>query len=139
MRLEHARSATGGAVHARKRIFRNPIPALAVAFSMIRDPIRRSLSVLAAATARPAAFLVVIAYGVLWLILEPETFDMHSLATLIVWVMTLIIQRAEHGDTQAIHAKLDGLLHSDHRAPDGLAEIDDAEPEDIEDARQKNS
>ncbi|WEX86540.1 low affinity iron permease family protein [Sinorhizobium garamanticum] len=75
----------------------------------------------AAATARPEAFLIVIAYGLLWLILEPETFDMHSLATLIVWVMTLIIQRAEQGDTQAIHAKLDGLLHSDHRAPDGLA------------------
>ncbi|MFD2342744.1 low affinity iron permease family protein [Sinorhizobium terangae] len=93
---------------------------------------------MATATARPQAFLIVIAYGALWLILEPETFDMHGLTTLIVWTMTLIIQRAEHGDTQAIHAKLDGLLHSDHRAPDKLAEIDDAEPEDIESARQNS-
>ncbi|MCA1407248.1 low affinity iron permease family protein [Ensifer sp. IC3342] len=106
---------------------------------MIGDPIRRSLSALATATARPQAFLIVIAYGALWLILEPESFDMHGLATLIVWVMTLIIQRAEHGDTQAIHAKLDGLLHSDERAPNRLADIDDAEPEEIEDVRQKNS
>ncbi|THK36452.1 hypothetical protein EHS39_20040 [Ensifer sp. MPMI2T] len=103
------------------------------------DSIRRSLSALAAATARPQAFLVVIAYGLLWLILEPETFDMHGLATLIVWVMTLIIRRAEHGDTQAIHAKLDGLVHSADGAPDRLAKIDDAEPEDIENARQNNS
>ncbi|MCZ4092438.1 low affinity iron permease family protein [Sinorhizobium psoraleae] len=116
-----------------------PKAGLAVWFSMIEDPIRRSLSALAAATARPQAFLVVIAYGALWLIPEPETFDLHGLATLVVWVMTLIIQRAEHGDTQAIHAKLDGLIHSIERAPNRLAEIDDKEPEDIEDERQKNS
>jgi low affinity Fe/Cu permease len=31
-----------------------------------------------------------------------------AVATLMVWVMTLLIQRSEHRDTQAIHAKLDG-------------------------------
>jgi hypothetical protein len=28
------------------------------------------------------------------------------------WAMTLVIQRAEHRDTQAIHAKLDEILHA---------------------------
>jgi low affinity Fe/Cu permease len=109
---------------------------------MIEHPIRRALSELAAATARPEAFLIVIAYGVIWLILEPETFDMHALATLVVWIMTLIIQRAERGDTQAIHAKLDELLHTDGQARSNLAEIDGEEPEDIEkerEERRKNS
>jgi low affinity Fe/Cu permease len=36
--------------------------------------------------------------------------------TLATWAMTLLIQRTEHRDTQAIHAKLDELLRSEHRA-----------------------
>jgi low affinity Fe/Cu permease len=40
--------------------------------------------------------------------------------------MTLLIQRAEHRDTQAIHAKLDELLRAE------LVEIDEEEPEAIE-------
>jgi low affinity Fe/Cu permease len=99
--------------------------------------VRRALSALARATARPEAFLVVAAYGLVWLILEPESFDMHSLATLLVWTMTLIIQRAEHGDTQAIHAKLDELVHAAGSARNALAEIDDEEPEEIEEARDE--
>ena len=34
--------------------------------------------------------------------------------------MTLVIQRAEHRDTQAIHAKLDELLRANHRANNDL-------------------
>jgi low affinity Fe/Cu permease len=41
--------------------------------------------------------------------------------------MTLVIQRAEHRDTQAIHAKLDELLKANHRADNDLMNIEDAE------------
>jgi low affinity Fe/Cu permease len=33
-----------------------------------------------------------------------------AVATLSTWFMTLVIQRAENRDTQALHAKLDELL-----------------------------
>jgi low affinity Fe/Cu permease len=44
----------------------------------------------------------------------------------------LLIQRAEHRDTQALHAKLDErlLVHGDAR--NELARLDDEEPEDVE-------
>jgi low affinity Fe/Cu permease len=46
--------------------------------------------------------------------------------------MTLFIQRAEHRDTQAIHAKLDELSRVDAEANNELATLDQKEPEEIE-------
>ena len=45
--------------------------------------------------------------------------------------MTLLIQRTEHRDTQALQAKLDELLHAHSQASNALTKIDDEEPEDI--------
>jgi low affinity Fe/Cu permease len=45
--------------------------------------------------------------------------------------MTLLIQRTEHRDTQALQAKLDELLHANRQANNALTKIDDQEPEDI--------
>ena len=50
--------------------------------------------------------------------------------------MTLVIQRSEHRDTQAIHAKLDDLLRATENAQTDLARIDNQEPEDIEKYRR---
>jgi low affinity Fe/Cu permease len=71
-------------------------------------------------TAHPAAFLIVLIYAGVWAIFEPERLDWHGVATLATWVMTLFIQRAEHRDTQAIHAKLDELLHVHGTASNAL-------------------
>jgi low affinity Fe/Cu permease len=101
------------------------------------DALQRALTFLGTATARPWAFLVVLAYAGVWLAVERESFDLHGVATLIVWVMTLLIQRAEHRDTQAIHAKLDELLRADAAARTDLARIDDEEPEAIERRRRQ--
>jgi low affinity Fe/Cu permease len=49
--------------------------------------------------------------------------------TVATWLMTLFIQRAEHRDTQAIHAKLDELLRVEGRARSELTQLDDEEPE----------
>jgi low affinity Fe/Cu permease len=46
--------------------------------------------------------------------------------------MTLFIQRAEHRDTQAIHAKLDELLRAEDRARNEFTVMDQKEPEEIE-------
>jgi low affinity Fe/Cu permease len=93
------------------------------------------LTTLGVATARPAAFFVFAVYALAWLILHPTSFDWHSVATLATWFMTLVIQRAEHRDTQALHAKLDELLRADRTARTELVKIDDEEPEVIEERR----
>ena len=82
--------------------------------------------------AHPAAFLIVFCYVGTWLLLSPATFEWHAVATVATWLMTLFIQRAEHRDTQAIHAKLDELLRAEGRARDELTKLDDEEPEVIE-------
>jgi len=63
--------------------------------------------------------------------------EWHSLATLATWGMTLVIQRAEHRDTQAIHGKLDELLKASRRASDELMDIDDKNAEEVERERKK--
>jgi low affinity Fe/Cu permease len=62
------------------------------------------------AAGHPAAFLIVIVYAVLWLIFSPVTFEWNAIATIAVFAMTLLIQRATRRDTLALHAKLDELL-----------------------------
>ena len=62
---------------------------------------------------------------------QPRTFDRHAVATLATWFMTLLIQRAEHRDTQAIHAKLDALIEAQPNASNSVARIDQREPEEI--------
>ena len=47
-------------------------------------------------------------------------------------MMTLFIQRAEHRDTQAIHAKLVELLRATGEARSDLDRLDREEPEEIE-------
>jgi low affinity Fe/Cu permease len=103
---------------------------------MAEHPTRRLLTDFGTMTSRPGAFLVVVAYAMLWFLFQPQSFDMHAVATLAVWIMTLFIQRAEHRDTQALHAKLDELLHAAGHARNELTKIDNEEPEDIENRRK---
>ena len=93
---------------------------------------RQLLTQLGRLAAHPTAFLVVAAYALAWFVFKRETLDWHGIATLATWCMTLFIQRAEHRDTQAIHAKLDELLHAQRDARDAIAGIDEHEPEEIE-------
>jgi low affinity Fe/Cu permease len=101
------------------------------------QPIKRLLTLLGTLAANPIAFLIVAVYAVLWAFFEPGGLNWHGLATLATWFMTLLIQRAEHRDTQAIHAKLDELLHAQTNARDAVAQIDKQEPEDIERFREQ--
>jgi len=94
--------------------------------------IRKMLTKLGEVAAHPGAFGVLIVYALLWFIFDRNTLDWHAVTTLIVWFMTLLIQRAEHRDTQALQAKLDELLHAQRGADNSLTKIDEKEPEDIE-------
>jgi len=85
---------------------------------------------------RPAAFVVFALYGLAWIALG-DGLRWHSIATLATWGMTLVIQRAEHRDTQAIHAKLDELLKADGAANNKVMRIDDKDAEEVETARRE--
>jgi low affinity Fe/Cu permease len=97
--------------------------------------VRPTLTRIGVLTAHPAAFVVVFVYVGLWFVFSANTFDWHAVATIATWLMTLFIQRAEHRDTQAIHAKLDELLRAEGRARNELTTLDDQEPEVIEQHR----
>ena len=101
------------------------------------DLIRRGLTQLGGLVAKPSAFALVLTYGILWLLFAPDTFGWQGLATMAVWFMTLLIQRAEHRDTQAIHAKLDEILHVMGDARNELTRVDEEEPEEIEKRRSR--
>ena len=87
--------------------------------------------------AHPVAFIALICYVVVWLVLDRHSLDWQSVATIATLLMTLFIQRAEHRDTQALHAKLDELLRAEGRARSELARLDDEEPEVIEQHRSE--
>src|SRR5881398_3236578 len=94
--------------------------------------IQTALTVAGVWMARPAAFVVVLCYFVLWLIFDRESFNFHGAVALITLCMTLFIQRSEHRDTQAIHAKLDELLRTQADARQSLTRLDEQQPEQIE-------
>ena len=81
------------------------------------------------AAGHPAAFGVVLLYGIVWLAFGLTSFDWNAVATLSVWLMTLFIQRSNRRDTLAIHAKLDELLRADANARSELTRLDEQEPE----------
>ncbi|MCA1361276.1 low affinity iron permease family protein [Bradyrhizobium sp. IC3069] len=103
---------------------------------MVVKEIRSWLTNIGVLTARPAAFVVFLAYAALWIVLG-NGLEWHSLATLATWGMTLVIQRAEHRDTQAIHAKLDELLKVHGDAKNSLMTIDDKDAEEVERERDR--
>ena len=88
------------------------------------ETIRRALTRLGEVTAHPAAFALVVIYAGLWFAFDRKTLDWHAFATLGTLFMTLIIQRAEHRDTQALQAKMDGLLRVHGAARNELTTLD---------------
>ena len=100
--------------------------------------VRRALTRFGEFTTHPAAFAVVAAYAVAWLIASPETFGWAEIATLATWFMTLFINRTAHRDTEAIHAKIDELLRTHGEARTDLTMLDERDVEDIEEHRRRH-
>jgi low affinity Fe/Cu permease len=103
---------------------------------MNSNPLARALTAFGVWTASPWAFGVFMLYALAWVILGLDHLDWHGGATLATWLMTLCIQRAEHRDTQAIHAKLDALIRATPAAQNALTKLDQEEPEVIEKRRE---
>jgi low affinity Fe/Cu permease len=104
---------------------------------MATELIHQSLTKLGVWTSQPWAFLTVPIYGLLWFVFDRESLNWHGVALLATWFMTLVIQRAEHRDMQAVHAKLDELLRAEDTAKSELSDIDRKESEEIERHRER--
>jgi low affinity Fe/Cu permease len=103
-----------------------PRPAAAVHI------VRLLLTRLGMLSAYPVAFVIVGAFVGAWLVFDHASFGWPGAAAVATLFMTLLIQRAEHRDTQAIHAKLDELLRVSGDARTELTTLDQQEPESIE-------
>src|SRR4051794_14703577 len=103
---------------------------------MVLKQVRGWLTHVGVLTSRPAAFAVFALYGIAWIAFG-DGLEWHQFATLATWGMTLVIQRAEHRDTQAIHAKLDELLKVNGEANNRVMHIDDKDAEEVESEREK--
>src|SRR3954471_2270343 len=101
------------------------------------DRFRHLLTQIGVLPARPISFGVFLAYAAAWIAFADKFPDWHSVATLATWAMTLFIQRAEHRDTQAIHAKLDELLKVHGEAANHLMRVDDKDAEEVEATRER--
>jgi low affinity Fe/Cu permease len=87
-------------------------------------------------TSRPIAFAIFVLYAIAWLVFG-DGLGWHQIAVMATWGMTLVIQRAEHRDTQALHAKLDELLKAVGDADDDVMDIDEKDAEEVEKERKK--
>ena len=101
------------------------------------DTVRTLLTRLGEFMATPAAFGVLLAFFCLWLTFDRASLDWHAVATCATLAMTLLIQRTEHRDTQALQAKVDELLRAIGKAKNELTQIDREEPEEIEEHRKQ--
>ena len=99
--------------------------------------IRKGLTYVGVLTGHPIAFLILGVYVAGWLTFDRASFDFHAGATVMTWLMTLFIQRAEHRDTQAIQAKLDELLRAHGEANSELTHLDEQTAGEIERHRQE--
>src|SRR3954454_4836372 len=98
--------------------------------------IRSWLTQIGVLASRPIAFAVFVLYAVSWLVLG-DGLGWHQIVVMCTWGMTLVIQRAEHRDTQALHAKLDELLKAVGDADNKVMDIDEKDAEEVEIERGK--
>lgn len=98
-------------------------------------PLHRTMTAAVGALGHPASLLVLIASAVVWRVVEPRSFDLHAVATLVAVAMTLLIQRGQNRDTIALQAKLDELILATDGARDEVAGLDEETADDIEEIR----
>ena len=93
------------------------------------------MTAVVAALGHPASLIVLLIFAVFWRWVEPESFDLHAVATLVAVAMTLVIQRGQNRDTAALQAKLDELILATDGARNEVAGLDQETADDIEEIR----
>lgn len=130
MRREPIRSQVNAFFRNSPRSGNAAAPATFAGMSLIHA--RSWLTEVGVATARAAAFMLYLIYGLCWVTLG-NGLEWHSMATLATWGMTLLVQRAAHRDTQAMPSSTS--VHGE--AKDSLMKIDDQDAEEVERERAR--
>ena len=94
------------------------------------------MAAVVAALGHPASLLVLLICAAIWWQVQPESFDLHAVATLVAVAMTLVIQRGQNRDTAALQAKLDELVLATDGARNEVAGLDQETVDDIEEIRR---
>jgi len=101
-------------------------------------PFRTLLTKMGVLTSTPVFFVLAAVFMAAWAFFSSEGIGWREIATMATLFMTILIQRAEHRDTQALHAKLDELIKADEGARNELTEIDKKDAEEIERHRRRS-
>jgi low affinity Fe/Cu permease len=99
------------------------------------SPLHRAMTATVAALGHPGSLVVLAVCAVIWRRIEPDSFDLHAVATLVAVAMTLIIQRGQNRDTAALQAKLDELILATEGARNDLVGLEQESADDIEEIR----
>jgi hypothetical protein len=70
-----------------------------IVWSFFKARLQFTLDQFNGAMSHPLAFLAVIIYAGLWMAFDRSSLDWHGVAAIAIWLMTLLIQRAEHRDS----------------------------------------
>jgi len=96
------------------------------------NTMHRALTTAVAALGHPASLVVLLGFAFVWRLVQPDSFDLHAVATLVAVAMALVIQRGQNRDTAALQAKLDELILATDGARNEVAVMDQATVDDIE-------
>ena len=88
---------------------------------------------------RPVAFAVCVTSVLIWASSGPlfhfsDTWQLviNTGTTIVTFMMVFLIQQSQNKDCQAVHLKLDELLHAMKGARDDMIDIESLTPEDLE-------
>ena len=98
-------------------------------------PLHRLMTAIVAGLGHPGSLVVLVICAGLWWRIQPESFDLHGIATLVAVAMTLVIQRGQNRDTAALQAKLDELILATEGARNELVGLDEETEGDIDEIR----
>jgi low affinity Fe/Cu permease len=94
-------------------------------------------------TGRPLCFSLAVLVVVAWGISGPlfgfsNTWQLviNTGTTIVTFLMVFLIQNTQNRDTEAMHIKLDELIHVTRRANNQLLDLEDMEEKDLNELRQ---
>jgi len=92
----------------------------------------------------PIAFLAAVALIVMWLLSGPGfgfsdhwQLFIHTVTSVVIFLIVFLIQNAQNRDAKAIHIKLDELLRGTKGARTSLVDIEDLPNEELEKLRKE--
>lgn len=103
------------------------------------SPFTRFARAVARATGKPAAFGTASAVILLWSLTGPlfhysDTWQLviNTSTTIVTFLMVFLIQNTQNRDSEAIHLKLDEIIHAMSEANDSLMDLEELEDHELD-------